>query len=217
MTKLELLSAIEHHRLFAVIRADSSDHAVAAARALYDGGLRLLEITCTTPDAASAIARLTDARLPAAVVGAGSVFDEQTAKNVIAAGAQFVVSPVTVDAVVDACVKKEIVVLPGAATANEVQRAWALGADIVKIFPAAQLGGPAFIKALREPMPHLKLCPTGGVHEGNLLDYLNAGAVAVGVGGKLADRTAMASGDFAALTKAARRYIGILNPEPCLP
>jgi len=212
MTKAEVLQAIERHRLFAVIRADSADDAVAAARALYDGGIRLLEITCTTPDAASAIARLTDARLPEAVIGAGSVLDEQTTKNVIAAGAQFVVSPITIDAVVDVCVEKRIVVLPGAATANEIQRAMSLGANIVKIFPAAQLGGPAFIKALREPIPHLKLCPTGGVNEHNMMDYFNAGAVAVGVGGNLADRKTIAAGDFSALMHAAQSYVALLHP-----
>ncbi len=210
MTKSAVLAAIARHRLFAVIRADSPSQAVAATRALYAGGVRLLEITVTTPEATSAIAQLVDANLPEAVIGAGSVIDAATAHAVIVAGADFVVSPATVLSVIATCNERNLTCLPGAATVSEVVRALEFGGDIVKVFPVGLLGGPKFLKAIREPLPDVPLCPTGGVDETNLRDYFAAGALAVGVGGSLVLKAALRAGDFAALTAAARKYVALV-------
>jgi 2-dehydro-3-deoxyphosphogluconate aldolase/(4S)-4-hydroxy-2-oxoglutarate aldolase len=188
--------------IVAVLRAGSAERAVAAARALAEGGVTAIEVTFSVPDAPAAIAELaTDESL---LVGAGTVLRADQVDAALHAGARFVVSPNLDDEVLDAAQRTGVPALPGVLTPTEVARA-ARRCSLVKLFPAS-LGGPAFLAALREPFPGVAFIPTGGVTADNLGDWLRAGAVAVGAGGDLCPRIAIESGDADALRARARRY-----------
>jgi 2-dehydro-3-deoxyphosphogluconate aldolase/(4S)-4-hydroxy-2-oxoglutarate aldolase len=201
-----ILRVIEQHRLFAVIRTDTAEQAVGAGLAAHEGGVRILEVTWTVTGAAQALAALRE-RLPGALVGAGTILTVEQAEQAAAAGAQFIVGPSTQEDVIVFCKQRGLLVAPGALTPTEVVRAHNLGAEIVKIFPAAQVGGPAYVKALRGPLPHLRLMPTGGVNPENIPAYLEAGAFALGSGANLVDPKAAAEGRFGAITENARAFV----------
>jgi len=200
MTRAEVRAAIEAQRAVAVVRLESAARLQAAANALADGGVRAIEVTLTMPGALEALATLKEPIL----AGAGSVLDAETARLAILAGARFVVAPVFSPALVEMCHRYDVLAIPGAFTPTEILAAWQAGADLVKLFPAGRLG-PAYLKDLRGPLPQVRLLPTGGVSAENAGAYLAAGAVAVGVGGALVDNAAVARGDFAQLTREARR------------
>jgi 2-dehydro-3-deoxyphosphogluconate aldolase/(4S)-4-hydroxy-2-oxoglutarate aldolase len=190
----------------AVIRAASIDAALGVSHALVRGGVTGIEITFSTPGAAEAIARARR-ELPDAFVGAGTVLDQASLGAACDAGASFLVSPHTDEALIAAARERGVPFLPGALTPTEIVRAWQLGAACVKVFPGSAVG-PGYLKALQGPLPHIALMPTGGVDEKNLGAWLAAGAVAVGMGGALATGTpdaieAAARGASAAL-RAAR-------------
>ncbi|MBO9541217.1 bifunctional 4-hydroxy-2-oxoglutarate aldolase/2-dehydro-3-deoxy-phosphogluconate aldolase [bacterium] len=201
-----LLASIERTRLFGVIRAKDATEAVWAAQAAIEGGLELLEITLTTPGALDAIRTLSES---GALVGAGTVLTRDDAHAAIKAGAAFVVSPHTDAAVVAACREAGVWVAPGAATPTELLAAHRLGADCVKVFPAEALGGPRYLKLVRDPLPFLPLMPTGGVDASNLAAYLAAGAVAAGVATCLFDREAVARRDAGELARRAAELLAI--------
>lgn len=206
--RLYALDTITRSRLVAIVRLPALEDAVALARALTAGGIRVFEFTLTTPGALAAISAVIE-HLPEvaqgdAVVGVGSVLTPEDAHAAIDAGARFVVSPVFKPDVIDVCALRETPVFPGAYTPTEIEAAWAAGAAAVKVFPARGLS-PTYLRDLLEPMPFLKLMPTGGIDAGNAAAWLKAGAVAVGVGGALVDKAAVARRDWAALTAAARR------------
>jgi len=187
----------------AVIRAASIDAALACTRALVRGGVTGIEITFSTPGAAEAIA---EARreLPDALVGAGTVLDQASLASACDAGASFLVSPHTDETLLAAARERNVPFLPGALTPTEIVRAWQLGAACVKVFPGSAVG-PSYLKALKGPLPHIPLMPTGGVDEKNLAEWLAAGAVAVGMGGSLA------TGSPEAVEAAARRVSAALE------
>jgi 2-dehydro-3-deoxyphosphogluconate aldolase/(4S)-4-hydroxy-2-oxoglutarate aldolase len=168
----------------AVIRAASADAALAISRALVRGGVTGIEITFSTPGAAEAI-RQARKELPSALVGAGTVLNAVDLAAACDAGARFLVSPHLDEKLVAAATERTIPFLPGALTPTEVVRAFAAGAACVKLFPGSAVG-PSYLKALRGPLPHIPLMPTGGVDAKNLGEWLRAGAVAVGMGGNLA-------------------------------
>ena len=143
---------------------------------------------------------------PGFLLGAGTVLDAATARRVVDAGAQFVVSPVFRRETIDACRERGVPAMPGCFTPTEILNAWDAGADIVKVFPATALG-PSFLKDIRGPLPHVKLMPTGGVTLDNAGDWIRAGAAAVGVGTALLDAKAIASGDYAVLRQNAERIV----------
>jgi 2-dehydro-3-deoxyphosphogluconate aldolase / (4S)-4-hydroxy-2-oxoglutarate aldolase len=185
--RLPLPAALLDSRLVAVLRGDDPKRVVEAAAALYDAGVTCLEVTFTTPRAAEAIAELR-ALLPAAgALGAGTVLDAAQAREAIAAGATFLVSPAPCPDVVAEGVGRGVPVLPGAFTPGEVLAAWRSGASAVKVFPAAS-GGPRHVRDLRAPFPDIALIPTGGIGLDDAVDYLAAGAVAVGLGSSLTGR-----------------------------
>jgi 2-dehydro-3-deoxyphosphogluconate aldolase/(4S)-4-hydroxy-2-oxoglutarate aldolase len=186
----------------AVVRLDGAEAAVRAADAVHAGGVRAIEVTLTTPGALNAIRELS--RREGMLVGAGSVLDADAARDAIAAGARYLVSPVFLPGLVEIGHGAELPVLPGAFTPTEILAAHRAGADAVKVFPSDALG-PAFIRGVLGPMPFLRLVPTGGVTPENVGDWLRAGAAAVGLGGALVDPKLVAAGDFAALTERARR------------
>ncbi len=198
------VARIAREKAVAVVRADSAEALVDLAKALVDGGVTCVEITMTVPDALGAIARVTAALGDAALVGVGSVTDPETARRAVEAGAQYVVSPVFVPAVVAAAHAAGAAAMPGCLTPTEAFTAHAAGADVVKVFPA-DVVGMAFFRGVLAPMPFLKLMPTGGVTLDNAGEWLAAGAVAVGVGSALVDKTAVAAADWATITANARR------------
>jgi 2-dehydro-3-deoxyphosphogluconate aldolase/(4S)-4-hydroxy-2-oxoglutarate aldolase len=176
-------AAIAEARCLGVIRSGSAAEATSTGRALVAGGLTIVEVAYTTPDAPSAIAALR-AECPDAIVGAGTVLDAAAAFAAVSAGAQFLVSPAVQEDVLRAGHRYGLAVLPGAATPTEISRAMELGADMVKLFPAGSLG-VEFMRSVAAAMPHVPFVPTGGVTAENAPDWIAAGAVAVGVGGSL--------------------------------
>jgi len=194
-----------------VIRAPSAALALRAVEALIAGGISVFEITMTVPGAVGVIRELAGRLRDDAVVGAGTVLTPDVARACIDAGAQFIVSPGLNPEVVAVARAADIAVMPGALTPTEVIAAVACGADMVKIFPASAMGGPSYLKALRGPLPDVKLLPTGGVNANTALSYFEAGASAVGIGGELVDMKALAAGDDAGLTERVRALVAIVR------
>ncbi|HDT13894.1 MAG TPA: bifunctional 4-hydroxy-2-oxoglutarate aldolase/2-dehydro-3-deoxy-phosphogluconate aldolase [Candidatus Aminicenantes bacterium] len=213
MTKDQALRAILEARAVAVIRMRDGARLAEAVAALRRGGVSAVEITMTVPGAVEIIRELVRTRPPGTLVGAGTVLDAGEAADVIAAGADFVVSPVTDRDTIQACRDAGVLVAPGAFTPTEIVAAWKAGADIVKVFPATSLG-PRFFRDLRGPLPHVRLMPTGGVTLENARDFLAAGACCVGLGTALVDARAVEVGDWAEIEARARRLIASLAPAP---
>lgn len=189
----------------AVVRMEDTAKLHRSISALRNGGINAIEITMTTPNALQAIEKTVTAFAEDedVVVGAGSVLDGVTARQAIEAGAKFVVSPVLEPEMIEACHRYDVPAIPGTFTPSEVQRAHTLGADLVKVFPASTVG-PDFFRALKAPLPHVKLMPTGGVSLTNAGQWLDAGASVVGVGSALLDDDAIANDNFEQLTENAR-------------
>jgi 2-dehydro-3-deoxyphosphogluconate aldolase/(4S)-4-hydroxy-2-oxoglutarate aldolase len=205
MLKLKVLGSIVDSGLVAVIRAGSPDDALRIADACAEGGAVALEITFTVPGAARVIEELSKRnRGETLVVGAGTVLDPETARIATLSGAQFIVSPAMNAGTAKLCNRYQIPYLPGAATVLEVIDAMEAGADIVKVFPGETLGTP-FVRAVRAALPHASLMPTGGVSIDNVREWIEAGCVAVGVGGHLT-RPAE-TGDYRAVTQMTKRFI----------
>jgi 2-dehydro-3-deoxyphosphogluconate aldolase / (4S)-4-hydroxy-2-oxoglutarate aldolase len=196
-------AAIEAAGCVGILRAGSAADAVAAGRALVAGGLTVIEVAFTTPDAPAAIAELRSA-CPAALVGAGTVLDAAAAFAAVRAGAQFLVSPLVSADVLQAGHRYGVAVLPGAATPTEINTAMELGADAVKLFPASSLG-VGFLRSVAAAMPQVPFIPTGGIGAADARDWLAAGAVAVGIGGDLT------RGDPAGIEERARTLTAALT------
>lgn len=192
-------------RVLAVLRAGTSQHVEAAADALVDAGIECVELTLTVPGALGVLARLAEQLPERVAVGAGTVTTAEQARQAVAAGARFLVSPAVCADVIAVAVEQDVACYPGAWTPTEVLTAWRAGASAVKLFPAAS-GGPAHLRRLREPLPDVPLVPTGGIDLDQAPDYLAAGALAVGVGGPLL-RDALDGGDLRALRDRARRLL----------
>lgn len=204
-------SIIEQEKAIAVLRADDPANLPPMISALYDGGVRLIEITMTVPNAVKQIRQAIDEGPEDMVVGVGSVLNAETALEAIGAGAEFVVSPVFKEEIVEVCLQGNIVVIPGAFTPTEARNAADAGANFVKIFPAGSLG-MGYLKSILAPMPDLKLIPTGGVTVENAGEWLDAGAAAVGIGSDLLDKEAIRTGNFNKITELAKKLMhGIKN------
>jgi 2-dehydro-3-deoxyphosphogluconate aldolase / (4S)-4-hydroxy-2-oxoglutarate aldolase len=205
IANLKPLGRIVDSGLVAVVRAESPEQASRIADACAQAGVAAIEITFTVPDPASVIAELTR-RYPKGemLIGASTVLDPETAAAAVAAGAQFVVAPCLNLEVARFCNRRQIPYMPGAGTVKEIVEAMECGAEIIKVFPGETLG-PQFVKAVRGPLPHALLMPTGGVTLENVQDWLRAGCVAVGVGSNLC--AGAKSGDYQAITDLARQFI----------
>jgi 2-dehydro-3-deoxyphosphogluconate aldolase/(4S)-4-hydroxy-2-oxoglutarate aldolase len=202
----DLIETLRAARVVPVIRTHRSRHAATAVQWLFDAGLRVFELTMTVPDAPALIREL--ARQPGLLVGAGTVPDRATAEACLAAGARFIVAPWVDASLAAPCQAAGALLMLGALTPTEARAALAAGAGVVKVFPAASVGGPAHIKALSSVLPGVAFCPTGGVEPGNIAAYLAAGAAFVGMGGALVDEARIASGDRAAIAAAAHDVMG---------
>jgi 2-dehydro-3-deoxyphosphogluconate aldolase/(4S)-4-hydroxy-2-oxoglutarate aldolase len=182
--KDEVRARIEEAGIIPAIRTSSAEDACFAAEAVNRGGIPIAEITMTVPKAMEVIADLTR-RVPGMIVGAGTILDRETAQRALDAGATFLTSPGLVLEVVEFAAKNDVVVLPGALTATEVITAWKAGADLVKIFPCAQVGGDRYIRVLKASLPQIPLIASGGVNQQTALNFVLAGAAALGIGGEL--------------------------------
>ena len=206
MTKLEQMQRIEECGIVAIIRANSSKELFDTAVAIKNGGVNVIEITMTTPDALQVIGDVSDRLGDSVLIGVGSVLDAETARAAMLVGAEFVVSPVTKTDIIEICNRYGKVVIPGAFTPTEILRAWETGADYVKVFPSSGVG-PSYIKDIKAPLPQIPLIPTGGVTAENASEFLKAGAAALGVGSALVSQDIINSGDFATLTERAKTLV----------
>jgi 2-dehydro-3-deoxyphosphogluconate aldolase/(4S)-4-hydroxy-2-oxoglutarate aldolase len=209
-TRAEIVSRLIEIGVIAVVRTDRAEQVMPIAEALVAGGVTAVEITLTVPNAETAIAAARQKFRDTALVGAGSVLNLAQCHSVLKVGAQFIVSPVGNVRLIEAAHKADRPVMLGAFTPSEAQLVHEWGADFVKIFPADQLG-PAFIKAIRAPMPHLRIVPTGGVDLNTAADFLKAGCVALGVGSSLLKPDLIKSHNWPDLTRLAAQYIDIIR------
>jgi 2-dehydro-3-deoxyphosphogluconate aldolase/(4S)-4-hydroxy-2-oxoglutarate aldolase len=210
MTKQTILSFITDIGIVPVVRTTSAENAIKAVDAIHRGGIRAAEITMTVPGAIKALERVADRLGDKIVLGAGTVLDPETARTSMLAGAEFFVSPSLKLSTIEMVKRYSKVMMPGALTPTEVQTAWEAGADIVKIFPCGNVGGPRYIKALRAPFPHIEMIPTGGVNLETAGEFLKAGACAVAVGGELVDAKSIKEGRFEAIEEKARQYLAVI-------
>jgi len=210
MTKQEILSSIIEIGIVPVVRAPSAETAVRAVQAIYEGGIRAAEITMTVPGALRALEKVADALGDKIVLGAGTVLDAETVRAAMLAGAEFFVSPGLKLATIEMARRYSKVSMPGALTPTEVLAAWDAGADIVKIFPCGNVGGPKYIKALKAPFPHIEMIPTGGVNLETAGEFLKAGACAVAVGAELVDAKSLKEGRYDVITERARQFLAVI-------
>jgi len=205
--RTDTLARLERDTLVSVVRADTPELATLAVEAILEGGISTFEITLTVPGAVQVIESLVKRFGARALIGAGTVLTAEQAEACIDAGAQFVVSPGFDAATVELVLRKDVPCMPGALTPTEVITAWKAGVDMVKIFPCSAMGGARYLKALRGPLPQVKMLPTGGVNAENAREYLAAGAAALGIGSELVDATALASGKLDVITARAKQLV----------
>jgi 2-dehydro-3-deoxyphosphogluconate aldolase/(4S)-4-hydroxy-2-oxoglutarate aldolase len=203
----ELVKRIERGTLVPVVRAPTADLAVKAVEAILEGGISTFEITLTVPGAVQVIESLVKRFGSRALIGAGTVLSADQAAACIDAGAQFIVSPGFDAATVELVLKRGLPCMPGALTPTEVITAWKAGVDMVKIFPCSAMGGAKYLKALKGPLPQVKMLPTGGVNATTAHEYLAAGAAALGIGSELVDATALAAGKLDVITARAKELV----------
>jgi 2-dehydro-3-deoxyphosphogluconate aldolase/(4S)-4-hydroxy-2-oxoglutarate aldolase len=211
MEKREIFNRMISEALIPVIRVSSAKEAIDVADAIKEGGVSFLEITMTVQGAIDVIKELTQKYKDEIIVGAGTILDPETGRAALLAGAQFIVSPTLNLDLIQLAHRYSAVVIPGAMTPTEILTAWNAGADMVKVFPAAQLGGPEYLKAIRGPLPQILLVPTGGVNLQNAGAFIKAGATALGVGGELVDKKAIKDKKFNVITENARAYLKVIK------
>jgi len=210
MTREEVRRRIEEIGIFPGARVKSAEQATYAAETLYHAGIPVIEITMTVPGALGVIRKLAQG-FPDMVVGAGTVLDRETAERCVEAGARFLTSTGFVQEVVETALEKDVVAIPGALTPTEVITAWKSGADFVKIFPAEPVGGALYIRSLKLPLPQVKLIAAGGVNQQTATGYILAGASAIGVGGELLPRDALAKHQDHRIQELARRFLNFVR------
>jgi len=204
------LQAIIDCGVVAIVRVASAREAVEVCGAIAKGGVKPIEVTMTVPGAIDAIKEFKGAMKDEVLVGAGTVLDPETARAVILAGAEFVVSPTLNLEVIKVCRRYSKIVIPGTFTPTEILTAWEAGADIVKVFPAT-VGGPQYLKDIRGPLPQIRLCPTGGVNLENTPDFIRAGAVAVAAGTSLVGKKAVSQKNYDLITETAKKFVAAVK------
>ena len=209
MSRDATLNRILDCGIIAVVRSDTAEPLVRVVHALAEGGVTAVEITFTVPDAPDVIRQVRKEMGDAVVLGAGTVLDAETARIALLAGAEYLVSPVLNVEMIRLARRYDKVVLPGAFTPTEILTAWEAGADIVKVFPA-DVGGPAYFKAIRGPLPQVRLMPTGGVDLLSAESFLRAGACCLGVGSSLVEPKAIATGNFGRIRELAAKFVEIV-------
>jgi 2-dehydro-3-deoxyphosphogluconate aldolase/(4S)-4-hydroxy-2-oxoglutarate aldolase len=204
------LSQLQQHRAIAVIRAPKMGWGEQMALAVASGGMHLIEITWNSDRAGELISQLRS-QLPDCVIGTGTLFNVQQLKEAIAAGAQFLFTPHTDPEMIQAALGADTPIIPGALTPTEIVTAWNHGASCVKVFPVQVLGGTNYIKSLQGPLGHIPLIPTGGVTLENAQEFLQVGAVAVGLSGELFPPNLIKQGNWQAIAQQANHLVSKLN------
>ncbi|NWF69708.1 MAG: bifunctional 4-hydroxy-2-oxoglutarate aldolase/2-dehydro-3-deoxy-phosphogluconate aldolase [Chloroflexi bacterium] len=199
------MDMIRQTGIVAIMRAKSADNLLAAADALCAGGVLAIEVTITTPGALTLVTQAVERFGASVAFGVGSVLDAETARAAILAGAQFIVCPTVNRKTIQMCKRYSIGVMPGAYTPTEVLQAWEWGGDLVKLFPA-DIGGPAYLRAIRAPLPQVHIAAVGGVDIQNTAAFIRAGAVAVGVGGSLVSQSLLDNRQFDVLRQRAQQF-----------
>jgi 2-dehydro-3-deoxyphosphogluconate aldolase/(4S)-4-hydroxy-2-oxoglutarate aldolase len=203
----EVIRKIEEIGIIPVVRASSVDEANRAVEAICAGGIPVVEITMTVPNAVAVIRELAQARGRDVLIGAGTVTNAEQAESCVQAGAQFLVSPGLSVPALEVAKRHSMLAIPGALTPTELMNAQEHGARMVKIFPCGNVGGPKYLKSLKGPFPKAALIPTGGVNAANAADFIAAGAFALGVGADLVDATALREGNLQKITAGARELV----------
>jgi 2-dehydro-3-deoxyphosphogluconate aldolase/(4S)-4-hydroxy-2-oxoglutarate aldolase len=210
MSKEDQLRQVLDCGIVAVVRSPDSQQLVEVVRALADGGVRVAEITMTVPGALDVVKQVRAALGDRVLLGAGTILDPETARAAILAGAEYIVAPTVNLDVIRLCQRYDKLVMPGAFTPTEILAAWEAGADIIKVFPA-DVVGPAFFKAIKGPLPQVRLMPTGGVDLTTAASFLKAGACCLGVGGQLVEPAAVAARNFTRIRELAQQYVAIVQ------
>jgi 2-dehydro-3-deoxyphosphogluconate aldolase/(4S)-4-hydroxy-2-oxoglutarate aldolase len=210
MSKETQLRQILDCGIVAVVRSPDSQQLVEVVRALADGGVTVVEITMTVPDALGGLRQVRQSLGERVLLGAGTILDTETARAALLAGAEYLVAPTLNLDVIRLCQRYSKLVMPGAFTPTEILTAWEAGADIIKVFPA-EVVGPAFFKAMRGPLPQVRLMPTGGVDLNTAADFLRAGACCLGLGSQLVEPRAIAERNFDRIRDLARQYVAIVQ------
>ena len=208
--KEEIRARIEEIGIVPAVRVGSAEHARYAAETVCRSGIPIAEITMTVPGALEVITDLVK-NVPEMVVGAGTVLDVETAQRCVDAGAQFLTSTGFIKEVVEFARKREMLVIAGALTPTELIHAWKAGSDVIKIFPCGQVGGASYIHTLKVPFPQVPLIAAGGVNQQTALDYMLAGATALGIGGELIPKEALQRKQEHRIRELARRFLGIVK------
>lgn len=198
----DVLSLIDDNKLLAFIRSSQAEDAESIIKALIDGGIRLFQISVNVPQAFKLIENYS--KQEGVLVGAGSVVDGEVAQRAIHAGARFIMSPYTDKDVILVCKNNNSVVIQGAVTPTEVISAMGLGVDLVEVYPVSAFGGPAYIKALKGPLPFTKLVPSGGITVDNVTDYLKLGVSAVVLGGDVIEKSLIRANNWDAIRERAQ-------------
>jgi 2-dehydro-3-deoxyphosphogluconate aldolase/(4S)-4-hydroxy-2-oxoglutarate aldolase len=210
MIREEVRERIREIGIVPAIRVSTAEDAYFAAEAVTLGGIPIVEVTMTVPDAMKVISALIR-NYPELIVGAGTVLEIELARECRDAGVQFLTSTGLDLDIVDFAVKENIVVLAGAMTPTEIMRAWKAGADFVKVFPCSQVGGPSYIRTLKAPFPHISLIASGGVNQQNASDFIRAGSSALGIGHDLIPQIAIERHQDHRIRELARRYASIVK------
>lgn len=201
---------IEECGIVAIIRTKKPDQVEFVCEALLKGGINVLELTMTIPNATEKLKSVISRFGNDAIFGMGSVLNRKMAEEAIAAGAQFIVSPITFEEIAETAKRFSTICMLGAYSPTEAQKAYCAGSDYIKIFPADTLG-LGYIKALLAPMPHLKLIPTGGVNLENVRDFIKAGVAAVGVGSSLVTKSVLETSNWESLANLASNYVNAIK------
>jgi 2-dehydro-3-deoxyphosphogluconate aldolase/(4S)-4-hydroxy-2-oxoglutarate aldolase len=206
-TKEKALALIREVGLVPIVRAPSAEDALRAAEAIVAGGIGIAEITMTVPGALKVMEAVAERYGDKVLLGAGTILDPETCRAAMLAGAEFIVTPSLDVRVIEMARRYSKPIFPGALTPTEVVTAWQAGADMVKIFPCGPVGGAKYIKALKGPLPHIEMVPTGGVNLETTAEFIKAGAAAVAVGGELVDMKALKEGKLDQITETARKFV----------
>jgi 2-dehydro-3-deoxyphosphogluconate aldolase/(4S)-4-hydroxy-2-oxoglutarate aldolase len=210
MEKEAIINDLLKRKAVSVLRLQEEDKLFKVIEAIYKGGITCAEITMSVPNAIKLIEKMNELIGDKVLIGVGTVLDAATAENAIKAGAKYIVSPVLKKEIIETAHKYNIPAMPGCFTPTEIQSAYEMGADIIKVFPADVLG-MEFFKAILAPMPHLKLMPTGGVTLTNAGDWFKSGACAVGLGSALVDKDAIKNENYSKLTENAATIMASIN------
>ena len=210
MSKEDQLRQVLDCGIVAVVRSPDSNQLVEVVRALAEGGVSVAEITMTVPGALDVVKAVRSALGVRVLLGAGTILDPETARAAILAGAEYIVAPTINLEVIRLCQRYDKLVMPGAFTPTEILTAWEAGADIVKVFPA-DVVGPAFFKAIKGPLPQVRVMPTGGVDLTTAAAFLKAGACCLGIGGQMVEPAAIAAGNFGRIRDLAQQYVSVVK------